>query len=127
MCLKWECTGTPTIFKCDYPINYVAVDVNGRRNRQRNTVIIIELKKVTEHTAAEAEVNVGQIDIFGAFIQGSSNPSPPPRRRKRPHEHCGHEVEDDDNDDDGNNNSNYGGGGGGRGGEGRGRKGKSFV
>jgi hypothetical protein len=76
MRIKWECTGTPTIFKCNYPIDYAAVDLNGRRNRQRNTIIIVKLKKVKERTAA-AEVDIGQINIFGAFSQESSNPSPP--------------------------------------------------
>jgi hypothetical protein len=74
VCLKWKCMGTPTIFKRDYPIDNVAVDVNGRRNRQCNTIIIVKLKKAKERTAA-AEVNVGQINIFGTFSQGSSNPS----------------------------------------------------
>ena len=32
--LKWECTGTPTIFKGDYPIDYIATDSNGRQNCQ---------------------------------------------------------------------------------------------
>ncbi len=69
--------GTPTMFKCNYPIDYIAVNANGRRNHQRNTIIIIKLKKALERTAAETEVNIGEIDIFGAFSQGSSNPSPP--------------------------------------------------
>jgi hypothetical protein len=30
VCLKWECTGTPTITKCSI-INYVNVDASGRR------------------------------------------------------------------------------------------------
>ncbi len=30
MHIKWECTGTPTIFKQDYAIDYVAVDLNRR-------------------------------------------------------------------------------------------------
>jgi hypothetical protein len=84
MRIKWEYMGTPTIIKCDYPIDYVVVNSNRRRNRQQSMVIIIKLKKAKEHTA-EAEVNVGQMDIFGPFSQVSSNPSPPPHCRKRPH------------------------------------------
>jgi hypothetical protein len=82
MRIKWECTGTPTIIKCDYAIDYVAVDSNGRRNRQCNTIIIVKLKKAKEHTA-EAEVDVGQIDMFGPFSQGSSNPSPLPATQEK--------------------------------------------
>ncbi len=114
--------GTPTIFKRNYPIDYVVVNSNGRRNRQRNTIVIVKLKKMTEHVVEEVEVDVGKIDIFGSFSQGSSNPSLPPlQHRKRPHKHHGHEV-DDDND---NNEDDYKGGGGGKGGvrgEGRGRE-----
>ncbi len=61
MHLKWECMGIPTIFKCNYPINYITVDANGRRNSQCNTIIIVKLKKVKEWAVAVAEVNVGQI------------------------------------------------------------------
>jgi hypothetical protein len=82
MCIKWKCTGTPTIFKHDYPIDYVAVDLNVRRNRQQNTIIIIKLKKVKERTAV-AEVGIRQLDIFGAFSQGSSNLTPPPCNARR--------------------------------------------
>jgi hypothetical protein len=28
VCLKWECTGTPTITKCSNNINYVNVDAS---------------------------------------------------------------------------------------------------
>jgi hypothetical protein len=49
--LKWEFTGTPTIFKNDYRRDYVAVDSNGRRNRQHNTIIIVKLRMAMEHTA----------------------------------------------------------------------------
>jgi hypothetical protein len=77
MRIKWECMGTPTIIKRNYAIDYVAVNLNRRKNRQRNTIIIIKLKKAKERMA-EVEVAVGQMDIFGPFSQGSSNPSPPP-------------------------------------------------
>ncbi len=75
--LKWECTDTPTIFKHGYSINYGAVDANGRRNCQCNTIIFVKLKKASERAMAKAEVNVRKINIFGAFSQGSSNSSPP--------------------------------------------------
>ncbi len=81
--LKWECTGTPTIFKCNHPINYVTVDANGRRHCQHNTIIIIKSKKGTERAAAEAEFNVRQMDVFCAFSQESSNPSPPPALQEK--------------------------------------------
>ncbi len=75
MCIKWECMGTPTNIKQDYVIDYVAI----------NTMIIIKLKKTKERTA-EAQVNVGQMDMFGLFSQGSSNPSPPPAMQEEaPH------------------------------------------
>jgi hypothetical protein len=112
--------GTPTIFKRDYPFDYVTVNANGRRNRQHSTFIIVKLKKVMECTVVEVEVDVGQINVFGAFSQGSSNPSPPPHCRKRPREHREHEV-DDDNDYDDNDYKGGGGGGGGRRGGGGGR------
>jgi hypothetical protein len=80
--LKWECTGTPTIFNHNYPIDYIKVDANGRRYCQHNTIIIIKLKKAMEHMAAEAEVDIRKIDAFGSFSQGSSNPSPPPMSQK---------------------------------------------
>ncbi len=85
MRIKWECTGTPTIIKCNYAIDYVAVDLNRRRNCQHNTIIIVKLKKTKECTA-EVEVDVGKIDMFGLFSQGSSNPSPLLQCRKRPRE-----------------------------------------
>ncbi len=62
---KWECMGTPTIFKHNYPIDYVAIDAKGRRNCKRNTLIILKLKKATERAATEAEVDVGKICFFG--------------------------------------------------------------
>jgi hypothetical protein len=76
MRIKWECTGTPTILKRNYAIDYIMVNLNGRRNYQQNMIIIIKLKKAKEPTT-EAEVNVVKIDFFGPFSQGSSNPSPP--------------------------------------------------
>jgi hypothetical protein len=68
--------GTPTIIKRNYAIAYVPIDSNGRRNHRRIMIIIIKLKKAKERTA-EAEVDTGQMDIFGPFSQGSSNLSPP--------------------------------------------------
>jgi hypothetical protein len=57
MRLKWECTGTPTIFMCNYPFDYNAVDLNGRRNCQQKMIIIIKLKKAKECMAA-ADVDI---------------------------------------------------------------------
>ena len=120
--LKWECTGTHRIFKGDYAIDYVARDSSGRKNRQRNTILIVRVKKAKERSAAEAEVVAKEISLFGEFSQGSSNESPPPRH-KRARPNGGHEVQDEgDDDDDG---DGYGGGGGGgkSGGRGGGKKG----
>jgi hypothetical protein len=111
--IKWECTGTTSIFKRNYPIDYVNVDSSGRRNCQCNSVLIIQVKRAKERAATEAEVDAGQISLIGTFSQSSnaSNgnpPSPPPRRKsprlKSPPPAAGHKVdEDDDNDnnDDG--------------------------
>jgi hypothetical protein len=79
--LKWECTGTPNVFKGDYAIDYVVRDDSGRKNRQRNTILIVRVKKAQERAAAAAEVVSGVISLLGAFSQGSSNDSPPPRTR----------------------------------------------
>ena len=81
--LKWECTGTITIIKRDYEIDYVNVDSKGRKNRQCNLVVIVQVKKAKERAEMEAEVDAEQISIFGTFSQsshGSSGnpPSPPP-------------------------------------------------
>jgi predicted porin len=83
--LKWECTGTPTIIKRDYPIDYVATDSNKRRNRQRNTILIIRMKKAQQRSAAAAEIDAGEIDLFGMFSQSqaSSDFSPAQQRRKK--------------------------------------------
>ena len=54
--LKWECTGTHKIFKGDYAIDYVVKDPSGRKNRQRNTILIVRVKKAKERSAAAAEV-----------------------------------------------------------------------
>jgi len=43
--LKWECMGAFLIVKRDYPIDYVNIDKNGRRNRQCNSVLIVQVKK----------------------------------------------------------------------------------
>ncbi len=75
--LKWECTGTPTTFKGDYPIDYLMVGANGRRNRQRNTIIIVKLKKATEHAATEAEVDGGQLMFLVHSAKGAAIPAPP--------------------------------------------------
>ena len=106
--IKWECTGATAIFKRDYKIDYVNVNSKGRRNRQCNSVLIIQVKRAKEHAAKEAEVNAGQISLFGAFSQSSNvsdgPPSPPPRhkspRLKSPPPAAGHRVNDDDDDDD---------------------------
>ncbi len=83
MRLKWECTGAFLIVKRDYEIDYVNVDKNGRRNRQCNSVLIVQVKKSKERAETEAKVNKGQMSLFGSFSQGSpgsgNHPSPPPR------------------------------------------------
>ena len=83
--LKWECTGATTIIKRDYAIDYVIVDSKKRENRQCNSVLIVQVKRAKERAETEAEVDTGQISLFGAFSQGSNAsdgpPSPPPRRR----------------------------------------------
>jgi hypothetical protein len=106
--IKWECTGATTIIKCDYEIDYINVDSRGRRNRQCNLVLIVQVKKAKERAQAEAVVDAGQISLFGAFSQsshGSSGnpPRPPPRRksprRKSPRRNSSnrvHKVDDDD-------------------------------
>jgi hypothetical protein len=53
-----------------------------QKNRNDNKPIwgalqVVHLKWECTGTAAEAEVGVGQIDVFGAFSQESSNPTPP--------------------------------------------------
>jgi len=110
--IKWECTGATTIFKRDYPIEYIIVDSKGRKNRQCNSVLIVQVKRAKERAETEAEVDSGQISLFGAFSQGSnasdSPPSPPPRRKsprlKTPPPAAvagGHRVDEDDDDDSG--------------------------
>jgi hypothetical protein len=109
--IKWECTGTTTIIKQDYEIDYVNVNSSGRRNHQCNLVLIVQVKKAKERAETEAVVNAGQISLFGAFGQsshGSSGnpPSPPPRckspRCKSPRcnsSNHGHKVDDDDGEE----------------------------
>jgi hypothetical protein len=70
--IKWECTVATAIFKRDYEINYVNVDSKGRRNRQCNSVLIVQVKRVKERAETEAEVDAGQISLFGAFSQSSN-------------------------------------------------------
>jgi len=83
--LKWECTGTFLIVKRDYEIDYVNVDKNGRRNRQCNLVLIVQVKQAKERAETEAKVNKGQMSLFGSFSQGSpgsgNHPSPPPQHK----------------------------------------------
>jgi hypothetical protein len=81
--IKSECTGATTIIKRGYKIDYVNVNSRGRRNRQCNSVLIVQVKRAKEHAETEAKVDAGQISLFGAFSQsshGSSGnpPSPPP-------------------------------------------------
>jgi len=106
--IKWECTSATTIFKCDYPIEYVVVDSKGsRKNRQCNSVLIIQVKRAKEHVKTEAEVDSGQTSLFGAFSQ--SSPPSPPLRRKSPRLKTpppaaavgGLRVDEDDDDDSG--------------------------
>jgi hypothetical protein len=52
--IKWECTGATVIIKRDYPIDYVIVDSGKRKNRQRNSVLIFQVKRAKEHAATEA-------------------------------------------------------------------------
>ena len=111
VCIKWECTGATVINKrdCDYPIDYVIVDSGKRKNRQRNSVLIFQVKRAKEHAATEAEVDTGQISLFGAFSQSSNAsdgpPGPPPRRKssrlRSPPPAAGHRVDEDDDDDSG--------------------------
>jgi hypothetical protein len=80
--IKWECTGATANFKRDYKIDYVKVNSKERRNRQWNSVLIVQVKRAKERAATEAEVDAGQISLFGAFSQSSNAsgapPSPPP-------------------------------------------------
>ena len=110
--LKWECTGTFLIIKRDYEIDYVIVDSKKRENRQCNSVLIVQVKRAKERAETEAEVDTGQISLFGAFSQGSNAsdgpPSPPPRRKSPRHNTPppaaaagGHRVDEDDDDDSG--------------------------
>jgi hypothetical protein len=107
--IKWECTGATTIIKRDYEIDYVNVDSKGRRNRQCNSVLIVQVKRAKERAATEAEVDTGQISLFGAFSQSSNAsdgpPSPPPQRKssrlRSPPPAAGHRVDEDDDDDSG--------------------------
>jgi aminopeptidase N len=83
--IKWECMGATNIFKRDYPIDYIIVDSSKRRNRQCNSVLIVQVKRAMERAATEAEVDAGQISLFGTFSQSSNvsdgPPSPPPQRK----------------------------------------------
>jgi hypothetical protein len=110
--LKWECTGATAIFKRDYPIEYVIVDSKRRKNRQCNSVLIVQVKRAKERAETEAEVDTGQISLFGAFSQSSNvsdgPPSPPPRRKSPRLKSLppaaaagGHRVDEDDDDDSG--------------------------
>ncbi len=76
VCLKWECTGTHKIFKGDYAIDYVARDSSGRKNRQRNTIRIVRVKKAKERSAAAAEVAAKEISLFGEFSRGAATTAP---------------------------------------------------
>jgi hypothetical protein len=113
--IKWECTGAIAIFKRDYEIDYVNVDSKGRRNRQCNSVLIVQVKSAKERAATEAEVDAGQISLFGAFSQSSNAndgpPSPPPRRKsprlKSPPPAAGHRVDEDEDDDSGGSGSEF--------------------
>jgi hypothetical protein len=84
VCLKWECTGTTAIIKHDYKIDYVNVESKGRKNQKCTSGVIVQVKKAKEHAETEAEVDAGQISLFGAFSKsnyGSSgkplSPGPP--------------------------------------------------
>jgi hypothetical protein len=107
--IKWECTGATAIFKRDYPIDYVIVVSKGRKNRQCNSVLIVQVKRAKERAAAEAEVDTGQISLFGAISQSSNASggplSPPPRRKsprlKSPPPAAGHRVDKDEDNDSG--------------------------
>ncbi len=103
--------GATSIFKHDYPIDYANVNLSGRRNHQCNSVLIVQVKRAKERAATEAEVDAGQISLFGTFSQSSNAssgnpPSPPPRRKspqlKSPPPAARHKVDDDDNDNDDN-------------------------
>jgi hypothetical protein len=104
-----ECTGATAIFKRDYEIDYVNVDSKGRRNRQCNLVLIVQVKRAKERAATEAEVDAGQISLFGALSQSSNandGPSSPPPRCKSPRlksrpPAAGHRVDEDEDDDSG--------------------------
>jgi hypothetical protein len=111
--IKWECTGAIVIIKRDYPIDYVIVDSKGRKDRQCNSVLIVQVKRAKERAATEAEVDTGQISLFGAFRQSSNasdGPPSPPLRRKSPRLKTppqpaaaaeGHRVDEDYDDDSG--------------------------
>ena len=57
MRIKWECAGATSISKRDYEIDYVNVDLRGRRNRQCNSVLIVQVKRSKECAATETEVD----------------------------------------------------------------------
>ena len=83
--LKWECKGTPTITKHEYPSNCAKMSRSGRRNRQQcNIVLIIKVKKTKERSVMEAAVNIGKIDLFAPLAFGQSShrsggTTPPPQ------------------------------------------------
>ena len=144
--LKWECTGATAIIKRDYAIDYVIVDSKKRENRQCNSVLIVQVKRAKERAETEAEVDTGQISLFGAFSQGSNAsdgpPSPPPRRKsprlktppQPPAAAGGHRVDEDDDDNSGGSefpDEDYSGdqdddGGGGYGSDGGGKRKRSY-
>jgi hypothetical protein len=89
----------------DYKVNYVVVDDNKQRDHQCNSICIINVKKTKERVATEAEVDIGEISLFGAFSpssHGSSgNPlSPPPRCNSGGNRHGVDDNEDEDEDED---------------------------
>jgi hypothetical protein len=119
--IKWKCTGATAIIKRDYPIKNVIVDSKGRKNRQYNSVLIVQVKKAKEHAETEAEVDSGQISLFGAFSQSSNasdgpptphpqskslrlkSPPPPPAAAAA----GGHRVDKDDDNDSGGSGSEF--------------------
>ena len=79
MRIKWECTGTFSIIKRDYEIDYVIVDDKKQRNHQCNSICIIKVKKTKERAVTEAEVDTWKISLFGAFSQSSHGSSGNPQ------------------------------------------------
>jgi hypothetical protein len=52
-----------------------------------NNILIIRMKKVNEGAVVAAEVDIGEINLFGASSQPSNYSSPLPHCRKRPQKH----------------------------------------